>query len=185
MVIHSFLNAEFNSNKNPWKKQHIIKVLSNTSKVNDLCLSNPNFSSIEENTARYRALMSIRRDTWFNLPPDTIWKRVTNFNINNENVVLLAPKTEKELSIYNNRENVDINGIILYYQNNIYYVIEGNHRLSQYKLNSMIYNPEFLYVGVSLSGMNCPLINSVNYYAEKNVINHWSELYDGDINPDK
>lgn len=196
-VIHAFLFAEYNSLKNPWKKDHINLIITTTHVVDTYQVMNqPNFSSNKENEARYRALMSIRRDSWFNLPPDLLWKEVSFDEIEIDKIVLLCPKTTEELQLYNEIKTLDLTGILLIQQNDKYYVIEGNHRISEYLSKSdkeIKYGP--IFVGYSVTGMNCPLINlsiqefenpnhKVKFYAEEKVINHWSQLYEEQINPD-
>lgn len=185
-VIYAFLFAEYNSPKDKWKHNHINLIINKTnSSLTEQVMNNPDFSSGEENQVRYRALLSIRRDSWFNLPPDTIWHEKTFAIIDLDKIKLLCPKTKEELLAYQDEKILNLNGIILFEQDNGYYVIEGNHRMSEYLAKtekSVIYGN--VYIGSSLTNMNCPLINNKNFYAEENTINHWAQLYENEINPD-
>jgi hypothetical protein len=132
--------------------------------------------------------MSIRRDSWFNLPPDVKWEEIQLNDLDFNKVKLLYPKSEKDLEIYQDN-HLDMTGIILLKEGDYYYVIEGNHRVSEYISNKKIVKCQYIFVGSSLTGMKCPLIKincdtPVKLYAEKKLINHWSQLYENDKNPD-
>src|SRR5258708_22398788 len=136
-IIHAFLLAEYNSLKSKWKKEHINLIINKTHEDLEIfqIMTQPNFLSGKENEARYRALMSIRRDLWFNFPPDTQWIKCDFGSINIEKIKLLCPKKEEELVVYGSPENLNLSGIILFEQENNYYVIEGNNRMSGYFLH--------------------------------------------------
>lgn len=188
-VIHAFLFAEFTSLKTVWKKHHIPLVMKRTCQdINvENTLNTPNFNNFKENECRYRALMSIRREIWFNLPPDMEWLKLQLTDIDFKKVILLSPKTEKDIEIYKSNF-IDLTGIILIKEDEYYYVIEGNHRISGYifnKLNKIIHC-KHIFVGKSIMGLRCPLVRKgyTKLYAEKNLRNHWSQLYEDQKHPD-
>lgn len=189
-VIHAFLYAEYMSPKTPWKYDHINFIIIKTCKDLDPLntMNNPSFIDPFENQARFRALMSIRRYIWCNLPPDINWSKIQFSDIDWNFVKCIYPKTKDELSIYN-EDTLDLTGIVLFKEDDLYYVVEGNHRVSGYISNR--YKKiicHHIFVGESITKMKCPLIDKltnteVKLYAE-GIDNHWSCLYEDQINPD-
>jgi hypothetical protein len=202
-AIAAFLRAETYSAKCRWKRHHIInEMLQGRQEI----LNNPNLTDGKENSIRYRALLSIRRDIIWNLPPDTVWSK----SIDSEWMApnrphCLSPKTARDLEPYKN-EKLDLTGIWLWWDmdTKTHYVIEGNYRVSQWIHNGapQIRIPEIF---ILYSASNMPYSWVCNYrerlgtkshnhrraretimkpFIDHGIINHWSVLYDGHQNHD-
>ncbi len=156
----------------------------------------PDFNNATENAARFRAFLSIRRELFWNLPPDTTWTRVSNAKFdsdNGEKIVCLYPKTEQQLQVYKNK-SLDLSGIWLWTDDNDKcYVVEGNHRVSRWKLEG--HKPVTIgniFVLRSATRMPFPLIDKClgattktkPLFVNSGTMNHWSVLYDNCWNPD-
>lgn len=190
-AICAFLKAEGSSEKCAWKHKHVYQeMLGGHSNYCD----EPDFKSSQQNSLRFRAFLSIRREMFWNLPPDTTWTRLENVTVGKEEeskITCLYPKAKAELTCYQAKK-LDLNGLWLWTDNDKeYFVMEGNHRVSQWKhdgCNTMTIGS--IFVLRSERGMAFPLLTHCLDQKVKTLTfassgpNHWSVLYDNHLNPD-
>jgi hypothetical protein len=143
-VIWWFLNAEKGKLSTRIRESSII--------------THPDLTNSQENTDRYRLLMGISRQLWLQLPPDITWLKVTMKKLDSSHDRrLITPWPVK----YNSVQKVDLNRIICISSSlkNNWTVIEGNHRVSQWRRNNCP-SIKNLIVYVGISEMDCCWSNS-------------------------
>ena len=140
-VIQSFVQAE----KYKFKTEDVSKL----EIYNDLADS-------EQNHFRYQKLLSIRICLWLQLPPDIVWYRISTDLVANNEIFDTPWPIE-----YDEVKKVDLNGIVCFchsfsFERNSLTVLEGNHRMSQYRKNltnnrADLNKFDYFYVGISPS----------------------------------
>lgn len=95
-------------------------------------LSEPDFNSPWENALRYRALLSVRRWMWLEIPPTAVWWVAKNFVVNEDVMKHIAipwpDPTPKRVPLV-------LDDIVLFtHDKKQFTCLEGNHRFTQWKL---------------------------------------------------
>lgn len=157
------------------------------SRIKELFFEKPDFQNGFQNYARQRALMSIRRPDWLMFPADTVWdKKTISFDRSIDGRLrLVAPKS------FSSTRPVDLNGIILWTRSDrsddTWVVLEGNHRVSQWKFNECPELTASVFIGRSPSQTICEndlaTDRTVLPFVEPRMVNYES-LYLDDVNPD-
>lgn len=144
LVIHAFLNAEYEKAKEQTKVALDTSLaIKNFPKI----LTEPNFKCPEENAHRHRALMSIRRWMWCEFPAECDWYFVEQFEFNKENKDQIRTPWP---ALTPNKETIDLNNIILFtHDRTNFTVVEGNHRVTRWKKSGYPLTLANIYVCVS------------------------------------
>lgn len=153
VVIHAFLINERH------KPMCLLEVQSCMGAHMEKLLERPDFTSAWENHLRKRTLMSWRREVWNELPSDTRWFRI-EIHVSDywqDHITAVWPRVNHLMP---SGTPVDLNSLIVWTPGRLederhdWYVVEGNHRVVQWKMHPpsvVSKRPVVIYGGESTS----------------------------------